>query len=137
VAIAEDEDAVARIGWPKLRQDLGFSEADNVVTVQSVLVTSIPTYSGGTTPEALMTPLRRSMASAIGPWAFTSLWYGHSHALIVMSPAVAAEFARHGWSKDDIRRDLFEHLDIEAGGLETYPLHVAAPPTPLRNLVEQ
>jgi hypothetical protein len=137
VAIAEDEDQIAQIGWPTLRQDLGFSEADNVVTVQSVLVTSIPTYSGGTTPEELMTPLRRSMASAIGPWAFTSLWYGHSHALIVMSPAVAAEFARHGWSKDDIRRDLFDHLDIEAGVLETYPLHVAGQPTPLRNLVDQ
>lgn len=137
VAIAEDEDAVARIGWPPLRADLGFSDADNVVTVQSVLVTSIPTYSGGTTPEELMTPLRRSMADALGPWAFTGLWYGHCHPLIVMSPAVAAEFAKHGWTKDDIRRDLFEHLDIEAGVLESYPLHVAGQPTPLIQLVEQ
>ena len=137
VAIAEDEDAMGRIGWQPLREDLGFSESDNVVTVQSVLVTSVPTYSGGTTPEELMTPLRRSMAESLGPWAFTSLWYGHSHALIVMSPAVAAEFARHGWSKDDIRRDLYEHLDIEAGVLETYPLHVAGQPTPLANLVKQ
>ena len=137
VAIAEDEDEVQRIGWPTLREDLGFSGDDNVVTVQSVLVTSIPTYSGGTTPEELMTPLRRNMAAAIGAWAFTTLWYGHCHPLIVMSPAVAGEFARHGWSKDDIRQDLFDHLDIEAGVLETYPLHVAGQPTPLRNLVNQ
>jgi len=137
VAIAEDEDQVAQIGWPTLREDLGFSKEDNVVTVQSVLVTSVPTYSGGTTPEELMTPLRRSMAAAIGPWAFSTLWYGHSHPLIVMSPAVAGEFARHGWSKDDIRRDLFNHVDIEAGVLETYPLHVAGQPTPLSNLVDQ
>jgi hypothetical protein len=137
VAIAEDEDQVVRIGWPTLREDLGFSRDDNVVTVQSVLVTSVPTYSGGTTPEELMTPLRRNMAAAIGPWAFTTLWYGHSHPLIVMSPAVAGEFAKHGWSKDDIRKDLFDHLEIEAGVLETYPLHVAGQPTPLTSLVNQ
>jgi hypothetical protein len=137
VAIAEDDDQIAQIGWPPLREDLGFSADDNVVTVQSVLVTSIPTYSGGTTTEELMTPLRRSMQESIGPWAFTSLWYGHSHALIIMSPAVAGEFARHGWTKDDIRQDLFENTDIEAGVLETYPLHVAGQPTPLANLVAQ
>src|ERR1700722_4219917 len=65
------------------------------------------------------------------------MWYGHSHALIIMSPAVAGEFAKHGWTKDDIRQDLFENTDIEAGVLETYPLHVAGQPTPLAKLVAQ
>jgi hypothetical protein len=136
VAIAEDEDAVAAVGWEPLRVDLGFAPEDDVVTVQGVLVTSIPTYSGGTTTEQLMEPLRRSMAAAMGPWAFTSLWYGQCHPLIVMSPAVAGEFAKHGWTKDDIRRDLHEHLDIDAGSLESYPLHVAGQSVPLTQLVE-
>lgn len=137
VAIAEDEAAVRRIGWQPFRVDQGVPIEDNSVTVQSVLVTSVPTYSGGTVPEQLIGPLRRSMADAIGPWAYTFLWYGQAHPLIVMSPAVAGEFARHGWTKDDIRQDLFEHLDIEAGALEDYPLHVAGQRVPLTQLVEQ
>jgi hypothetical protein len=137
VAIAEDEDAVAGIGWDPLRVDLGFGRSDNVVMVQSVLVVSVPTYSGGTTPAQLMEPLRRSMAAAIGPWAFTALWYGHTHPLVIMSPAVAGEFAKAGWTKDDIRQDLYEHVEIDAGSLESYPLHVAGQVVPLRQLVDQ
>ena len=135
VAVAEDEDAVAALGWQPLRVDRGFCADDDVVTVMSELVTSIPTYSGGTTPEELMGPLRRSMLEAIGPWSYTTLWYGQSHQLIVMSPAVAGAFASHGWTKDDIRRDLVEHVTIPARDIEDYPLHAAGQRWPLERLV--
>jgi hypothetical protein len=137
VAVSEDEDQLRRIGWAPSRVDRGFASEDTVVTVQSVVVGSAPVYSGGTTPEQLLGPIKYFMAASIGPWVYTSYWYGKSDQLIVMSPAVAREFARHGWTKDDIRRRLFEELTVKASWIECYPLHAAGQVVPLERLVEQ
>lgn len=135
VALSENDEATAAIGWPTSRVDRGFAADDNIVTVQSVLATSIPVYSGGTNAEDLIGPIRHHVETTIGPWAYTGLWYGHSHILIVMSPAVAGEFARHGWSKDDIRRHIFTETKIKAGWVERYPIHAAGGEMTLERLV--
>jgi hypothetical protein len=136
VALAEDGEAITRIGWQPYQVDRGFAAEDSVVTVRSVLATSIPVYSGGTTAEELFGPILHHVTSTIGPWAFTTHWYGHSHPLIVMSPAVAGEFARHGWTKDDIRRRLAEEVKVKARWLERYPIHVAGQEVTLQSLVD-
>ncbi len=46
VAAAENEDAVAAIGWQPYSVDRGYRAGDNIVTVQSVVAISSPTYSG-------------------------------------------------------------------------------------------
>src|SRR2546426_5834723 len=48
VALAEDEDAAAALGWSTFGVDQGFTRADSVVTVQSVVSVSAPIYSAGT-----------------------------------------------------------------------------------------
>jgi hypothetical protein len=118
VALAENEAAVAAVGWPAFRVDQGFSAEDNVVTVQSVVAISPPI-----------------LATTCGPWSFTGVWYKRWHPLLVMSPSVAHAFAADGWSKDDIRRNLYEQLKIEARWLDGYPMHVAGAAVPLADLV--
>jgi hypothetical protein len=125
VALAEDETMIEELGWPSFRADLGFAPKDNVVTVQSVVAISPPIYSGGDTPEQLMEPISHLMATTMGPWSFTGLWYGRQHPLLLLSPAVARAFAACGWGKDEIRRQLFDEVTIEARWLERYPFHVA------------
>jgi hypothetical protein len=135
VALAENEEAIAAVGWPAFRVDQGFDAEDNVVTVQSVVAISPPIYSGGNGAIEHLEMIAQIMATTCGPWSFTGVWYKRWHPLLVMSPSVAHAFAADGWSKDDIRRYLYETLKIEAHWLERYPMHVAGAEQPLAELV--
>ncbi|MBI2910364.1 MAG: hypothetical protein HYX92_22190 [Chloroflexi bacterium] len=119
VVLAENEDAVAEIGWEPFSVDQGFRPGDNVVTVQSVLSMSPPTNSAGhtalehleTIAEAIC---RRSMAYRTG----TAACHGMFYPLLAMSPSVASVMAKDGWKKDDIRRYLHDNVKERAGFLE-------------------
>jgi hypothetical protein len=137
VALAEDDAMVEELGWPSFREDLGFDPADSVVTVQSVVAISPPIYSGGDTPDQLMEPISHLMATTMGPWSFTGLWYGRKHPLLLLSPAVARAFAACGWGKDEIRQQLFDEVTLEARWLERYPFHVAGADDSLARRVDE
>lgn len=137
VAMAEDDEVVSSLGWPPFRVDQGFSHGDTVVTVQSVVAISPPVYSGGSDPLELSETLLHYFAGTAGAWAFTGVWYGRYHPLILMSPAVAAAYAAAGWGKPEIRHHLYENLRISARWLEHYPFHVAGQDVPLADLVQR
>lgn len=135
VAMAEDDEATAALGWPYLRVERGFAPDDDVVTVQSVVAISPPIYSGGADPLVLMEPLLHHVAGTVGAWAFTGVMYGQFHPLLLMSPAVAGAFAAAGWGKPEIRKHLYDNLRIEARLLERYPYHVLGQEMSLADLV--
>ncbi|MBI2907640.1 MAG: hypothetical protein HYX92_08305 [Chloroflexi bacterium] len=119
VALAENEDAVAEIGWQPFSVDRGFKRGENVVTVQSVMSISGPCYSGGHTALDHLETLaeligRRSMTY----WAAHSIVEGRSHPLFLLSPSVAGVLARDGWTKDAIREYLYDNVKAPAGFLE-------------------
>ncbi|MFH1485945.1 MAG: hypothetical protein ABIH46_07735 [Chloroflexota bacterium] len=119
VVLAENEDAVAELGWQPFSVDRGFQAGENVVTVQSAISISPPCYSGGHTPLDHM----RTIADLIGQRSmayYTPLCarHGQSHPLLVLSPSVANVIAKGGWTKDDIRRYLYETVKAPAGFLE-------------------
>ena len=135
VALAENDSATRAIGWDPLRVEQGFALDDDVVTVQSVVAISPPIYSGGSDPVGIIGPIAYYLGTTPGPWAFTGVWYGRLHPLIVMSPAVAQAFVDAGWGKDEIRRYLFENTTISARWFEEYPVHVAGQGRRLAQLV--
>ena len=135
VALAEDDDAVAALGWAPFRVDSGFGPDDNVVTVQSVVAVSPPIYSAGARALDHMETIAYLLGTTCGPWAFTGPWFGRWHPLLVLGPAVAQAFAGDGWSKDDIRRYLFEHLTLPAGVLDRYAHDVISTSDTLADLV--
>lgn len=138
VALAENDDAVRALGWPAFRHDRGFGDDDTVVTIQSCLAVSPPIYSGGRTGRECMETITHIMGATFSPWAFCGVLYGRWHPLLVLSPSVASVFAADGWSKDDIRQYLYEHVLIEARWFERYPFHVGGgKPFTLKGLVEQ
>ncbi|MBI2907893.1 MAG: hypothetical protein HYX92_09580 [Chloroflexi bacterium] len=119
VVLCENEDAVAEMGWQPFSVDRGFKAGDNVVTVQSCVNISPPTYSGGHAAEAHMETLadligRRSMSY----WTAVAANNGRSYPLFVLGPSIAAVIARDGWSKDRIRQYLYDNVRAEAGYLE-------------------
>ncbi len=137
VALGENEAAVKKLGWPTVREDLGFSRGDNVVMVQSAIAVSMPIYNGGTDPHTLAWPLVRFMEGTAGPYTFTALVFSRWHPLIVMSPSVAEAFASHGWDKARIRKYLFDNCKMDARGMEHYQMHVAGKEVPLAELVKR
>ncbi|MBI2910362.1 MAG: hypothetical protein HYX92_22180 [Chloroflexi bacterium] len=119
VVLAENEDAVAELGWQPFSVDRGFQAGDNIVTVQSIISISPPTYSGGDTPLDHMETIaefigRRAMAYKTPSHAH----YGKGYPLLVISPAVARIIARGGWTKEDMRQYLYKNVKAQAGILE-------------------
>ncbi|MFC2052619.1 hypothetical protein ACFLT4_07855 [Chloroflexota bacterium] len=117
--LAENEDAVTEVGWEPFSVDQGFKRGENVVTVQSVLYTSAPTYSEGDTRQDHI----EFLAEVIGQRAIayrtpTGLSRGSYHPLIVMSPSIAKMVAKDGKTKDDFRRYLYDNVKAPAWLLE-------------------
>jgi hypothetical protein len=122
VVLAEDEAALAEIGWPPLAADFGFERGVDVVTMarinSSVLIGSV----FGSTPEQIVPYLADGLVRATG-WELTHVYglgQGAYKPMLVLSPLLARVFARAGWSKADVRTALFEHARIPAVQFERY-----------------
>ncbi|MBI2908489.1 MAG: hypothetical protein HYX92_12665 [Chloroflexi bacterium] len=118
VALAENEDAVAEMGWPPFSVDQGFKAGENIVTVQSVVSISPPTYSGGHTPEEHMRTIAGIIGDNMAYRIAAGVRMGKLYPLFVLSPSVAGVLAKGGWTKDDVRRYLYENVQAPAEMLE-------------------
>lgn len=125
VALAEREAAVRDLGWAPHRVDRGFGPDDDVVTVRSAVTISAPIYSGGTRAEDHLETIARLMTDAIGPWAYHNYIYGQQHPLLVLGPAIAAAIAADGWSKDEIRAYLYDHVLVDGAWIARYGRNVS------------
>jgi len=121
VALAENEEACAQIGWPTYAEDRGFAAGDNIVTLQSVVAVSPPTYTGSDDPLQHAALLADVIGDkTCGYWGAISLVYCNCHPLIVMGPAIAKVFADAGWTKDMLRRYFHEHVKFPVSRVERY-----------------
>jgi len=121
VALAENEDAVKEMGWKPFSVQRGFKEDENVVTVQSVVYISPPTYSGGDHAinhlETIAKVIGRNTASY---WTFNFVHWAKCFPVIVMSPSVAKVLAQGGYSQDDVKQYLYENVKTQAGENESF-----------------
>jgi hypothetical protein len=121
VVLAENEDALAKIGWPSNSADMGFATGDNTVTVTRMTGGDVMPSVTGSTPELLMPYLADGVAKETG-WeiAFTvgGLTIGTLRPALVITPILAETIARAGWSKDDVKRYLYEHARMPAWRVE-------------------
>ncbi|MBI2908861.1 MAG: hypothetical protein HYX92_14555, partial [Chloroflexi bacterium] len=121
VVLAENEDAVKEMGWEPFSVDRGFKAGDNIVTVQSCISISPPTYSGGSTAlEHLETIAELIGRRAMGYWTGTAARAGKSFPLFCLGPSIAGVIAKGGWKKDDIRKYLYENCRGQAAQLEQF-----------------
>lgn len=122
VVLAENEDAIARIGWQPHSADMGFTAGDNTVTITRLTGGGVLPSVTGSTPEAMMPYLADGVAKQTG-WeiAFTvgGLSVGTLRPILILSPILAETIARAGWSKDDVKRYLYDHARMPAWRVET------------------
>lgn len=138
VALAENEDVVRSIGWRSYSVDRGFEPGQSVVTVQSVVAASMPTYSAGPAME----DHARTISEVIGRgswayWAWSGLWFGSFHPLLVLTPSIAKAVAQGGRTKDDLRAYIHEHVKVSAEDLCRYARQVGITDFSLETLADQ
>jgi hypothetical protein len=114
VALAEDDEALAGLGWAPSRIEQGFAPEDTVVTVQSVLGSAGPLYSSGATVAEHLAALVQVAATTTGGWSGIGVAKNHWHPLLVLNPSIAKLLVAEGWTKDDLRRHLYDHTKVPA-----------------------
>ncbi len=137
VVLAENEDAVAGLGWDPFSVDRGFKRGENVVTVQSVVDISIPTYSAGNKALDHMEAFVEIIGGTCSYWAHTAASEGKFYPLLMIGPAVAQVIARDGWTKNDVKRYLYEKAKVSLKLLERQAWRIGFSEFNLCALVDQ
>jgi hypothetical protein len=123
VVLAENEDALAKIGWPSNAADMGFETGDNTVTISRMTSGNVIVSVTGATPEAIMPYLADAVASCTR-WEiiFTvgGITYGTLRPALVLTPILAQTIARAGWTKNDVKQYLYDHARMTAERVERY-----------------
>ncbi len=122
VAMAENEAALAKMGWEPQSADFGFAPGDNVVTISRYTGGGVVTSVFGQHPEQMVDYLADGLAK-IGGWeyVFTLGVAGATYRpLLLLTPVLAETIAAAGWSRDDLKRALYERARIPAAQFERY-----------------
>ncbi len=109
VVLAENEDAVRRIGWEPLSVDQGFQAGDNVVTVSlCVSCKNLSSVSKGEDPEMPLAYIADEMVNQI---VYYRLNYRgiSTRPHLILTPSIAEFLSQDGFSKADIKRYLYKH----------------------------
>ncbi|GIX49131.1 MAG: hypothetical protein KatS3mg131_3342 [Candidatus Tectimicrobiota bacterium] len=122
VVLAENEEALARIGWPPLSVERGFAAGDNVVTIARYTGGTVLASAFGSTAQEILPYLADGLARLVA-WelCFTvGLATGTQKPLLLLTPVLAETIARSGFSKQDVKRFLYEHARLPAWKFERY-----------------
>lgn len=120
VVVAENEEVVRRIGWTPNSVDMGFSAGDNTVTIARYTGGNHISSVSGATPEEMMPYLCDAMVRQYSWQLMFTVGQGMGtlRPLMLVSPIIAETIAGWGWSKQDLKRHLFEHARIPAREFE-------------------
>jgi len=119
VVLAENEDAVAKIGWEPMSVDQGFKAGDNVVTINSCTSTDSIFSAGASTAEKILNKLAARIVD-IQLYLFSLNFLGgiSVRPQLLLSPCVAEVIAKGGYSKDRVRQYFYEHATFPAKRFE-------------------
>lgn len=138
VVLAENEDALAKIGWQPHSADMGFKAGDNTVYITRLTGGTVLPSVTGSTPEEFMPYIADGVAKQNG-WEiiFTvgNLGLGTLRPVLILTPILAEAIAKAGWSKDDLKRYLFDRARLPAHRVEDYTERWTN--HPIGSLVEQ
>lgn len=94
--------------WPPFHADRGVDASASAVTVFSVQgFHNIIDLTSGTARDLLL-----SLSAGMSAWGTNDMTHGGTP-FLVLSPEHAAIVAGNGWSRDDVRRFLFEHARFD------------------------
>ncbi|HZD24962.1 MAG TPA: hypothetical protein VE631_01780 [Alphaproteobacteria bacterium] len=122
VVLAENEDALAEIGWPTIAADMGADPGGNAVTISRYTGGNVIVSVFGSDAEHCLPYLADALVKHTG-WelCFTLGLAGGTYCpLLVLSPLIARTIAKSGMSKAEVQRWLYEHARMPAWKFEKY-----------------
>lgn len=122
VVMAENEDALAQIGWPTLCGDMGAEPGSNAVFISRYTGSHVIASVFGDSAQECLPYLVDAAVKYTGWELFFTVGMatGAYRPLLIMSPIIAKRMASSGFSKADVQRYLFEHARIPARQFEKY-----------------
>ncbi len=139
VVLAENEDAVAKMGWQPMSVDMGFRAGDNVVTISRYTGGDVIASVSGDKIDEILSYISDHVAKQIG-WecVFTiGIATGTQRPHLILSPVIAEKLSRLGCGKKEIRQYLYEHARISARQFERFIRRVVPGGLSLVDLVRQ
>jgi hypothetical protein len=120
VVVAENEDVLERIGWTPNSADFGFQRGDSTVTISRYTGGNHISSVSGSTPEQLMPYVVDAVVRQYSWQIMFTVGQGMGtlRPLLLLSPIIAETIAGWGWSKQDLKRHLFEHARMPARQFE-------------------
>lgn len=127
VVLAENEDALAQIGWEPMSVDQGFNAGDNVVTVNSITSTDSMISVGAPPAENILDKLAARLVDT-QLWLFELAISGgiSVRPQILMSPCVAEAIAKGGYSKKRAKQYLHKKARFSVGRFERLQPHLGS-----------
>ena len=122
VVVAENEDVLRAIGWEPNSVEMGFAAGDNTVTIARYTGGNLVSSVSGSTPEQMLPYLADGVIKQTSWQIMFTVGQGMGtlRPLILLSPILAQTMAAGGWSKQDLKRQLFEHARMPAWQFERY-----------------
>ena len=126
VVLAENEEVLARIGWKPTSVDQGFNEGDNVVTVARHTSGGVIVSVFGSTADEVLPYLEDGLVRHIG-WELALFttgslgnpgWACTERPHLILSPCIAEVLAKSGYSKQDLKQHLYDHVRVPAWKVE-------------------
>jgi hypothetical protein len=121
--LAENEDSLAKMGWPSNAEDMGFKTGDNTVTITRLTGGGVFPSVTGSKPEQMMPYICDAVVSQTG-WeiVFTvgGLGFGTLRPMLILTPILAETIAKAGWSKRKLKQWLYDHARMEAWRVEAF-----------------
>ncbi len=121
VVLAENEDALRRIGWTTIAEDEGVA-GGSAVTISRYTGGGVIASVFGTAPDQMLPYLTDALVGKVG-WEllFTvGMGAGSQRPLLILSPILAETLAKGGLDKAALKRRLFELARIPASKFERY-----------------
>ena len=120
VVVAENEDVLENIRWTPNSADFGFQRGDSTVTIGRYTGGNHISSVSGSTPEQLMPYVVDAVVRQYSWQIMFTVGQGMGtlRPLLLLSPIIAETIAGWGWSKQDLKRHLFDHARMPARQFE-------------------
>jgi hypothetical protein len=116
IVLAENEDAVASMGWEPLSVDLGFKAGDNIITITSCTEATQAIEVGAPTAEEILKNIEARMADN---HLFIQFFFRgmRTRPTIVITPAVLKVLSDAGFTKAKVKQHFYENAKLEVSRL--------------------
>jgi hypothetical protein len=116
IVLAENEDAVASMGWEPLSVDQGFKAGDNVITITSCTEKTQAIEVGAPTAEEILKNIEARMADN---HMFIQFFFRgmRTSPTIVLTPAVLKVLTDAGYTKAKVKQHFYENAKLRVSRL--------------------